>query len=183
MKLIELMVEEHKNIKRMLAIIRSYSYKVLKGEDVPTSDFRAFIDFVRNYADKYHHGKEEEMLFKHMLEELGPIADKIIRYGMLVEHDLGGLYMGELEIAIKKVEDGDMEAKLDIIANAVGYANLLTRHINKEDNVIYRFAENNLSKETLEQLELEGEEFEKRAIEEGIGVKYLKLLAYYEDKM
>jgi hemerythrin-like domain-containing protein len=164
MTLIEIMIEEHKNIKRMLLVIRSYCLRILKGEEVELEDIRDIIDFVRSYADKYHHGKEESMLFKRMTEELGPTADKLVRYGMLVEHDLGRLYMSQLESAIGRVEMGDMEAKLDIIANAIGYTDLLTRHINKEDNVVYKFAENNLSKDSIKELEIEGEKFEEEAL-------------------
>lgn len=46
---------------------------------------RECIDFGRNYADKHHHGKEEKILFRIMMENMGPVADKLIRNGMLVE--------------------------------------------------------------------------------------------------
>ena len=32
---------------------------------------------------KHHHGKEEKILFRHMLEKLGPVAEKLVRNGML----------------------------------------------------------------------------------------------------
>lgn len=89
MNCMDLMVEEHKNIKRMLAIIRKYCYKILKNEAVQYEEFYRIIDFVRNYADKHHHGKEETLLFDKMMHELGPTAEKLIRHGMFVEHDLG----------------------------------------------------------------------------------------------
>ena len=119
MNCIELMVEEHKNIKRMLAVIRKYCYKILKNEKVQYEDFFVLIDFVRNYADKHHHGKEETLLFDRMVNEMGPAAEKLVRHGMLVEHDLGRLHMQELEAAVRRVLNGDDEARLDVIANAV----------------------------------------------------------------
>lgn len=63
MNCIELMVDEHKNIKRMLEVIRKYCSRILNGENVDYDDFYKIIEFVRNYADKHHHGKEETMLF------------------------------------------------------------------------------------------------------------------------
>ena len=66
MECIQLMIDEHKNIKRMLAVIRKLCYKVLEQEKVDYEDFFKVIDFVRNYADRHHHGKEETLLFKRM---------------------------------------------------------------------------------------------------------------------
>ncbi len=149
MNSIELMVNEHKNIKRMLAVIRKYCFKVLKNQQLDYNDFYRIIDFVRNYADKHHHGKEEDYLFNRMIEEIKGPTEKLVKHGMLVEHDLGRLYMQNLEKALKALENGEEEAKIDIIANAVSYTDLLYRHIEKEDDVVYKFAERNLSKETL----------------------------------
>lgn len=182
MNCIELMVEEHKNIKRMLAVIRKYCNRILNGEKVQYEDFFKIIDFVRNYADKHHHGKEELLLFNRMMEELGPTAEKLVRYGMYVEHDLGRLHVQELEAAVKRVIDGDMEARLDVIANAISYTHLLNRHIDKEDGVVYKYAQNNLPKETMNRLEQECLEFEQKATEDKIQEKYSTLLNELESQ-
>lgn len=183
MNYIELMVEEHQNIKRMLSVMRKYCYKVLKNEEINYADFFELIDFVRNYADKHHHGKEEKLLFDRMMKELGPIAEKLVRNGMLVEHDLGRLHMQELEVAVNKVIAGDDEAKLDVIANAISYTHLLYRHIDKEDNVVYQYAQKNLAKETQEILEQECRVYEQEASDKKIQMKYLDMIAKFEDKV
>lgn len=183
MDCIDLMVEEHKNIKRMLQVIRKYCYKILKDEQVEYEDFFIIIDFVRNYADAHHHGKEEKLLFERMTNELGPVAEKLIRHGMIVEHDLGRLHMQELEAAVRKVIDGDDEARLDVIANAVSYTHLLYRHIDKEDGVVYKFARNNLIKDTMDKLDFECERVEKEAQDKHLQEKYLKLLEEFEQKV
>jgi len=182
MNCIELMMEEHKNIKRMLAVIRKYCYKILRGEQVQYEDFFKMIDFVRNYADRHHHGKEETLLFNRMMEELGSTAEKLVRLGMNVEHDLGRLHMQELEAAVKKVMDGDDEARLDVIANAVSYTHLLHRHIDKEDGVVFQYARRNLGKETLDILDAECGKFEQDAMENAVQQKYLQLLEEMESK-
>jgi hemerythrin-like domain-containing protein len=183
MDCIELMVGEHRYIKRMLAVIRKYCYKILKGEQVRYEDFHRMIDFVRNYADKHHHGKEEIMLFNRMSEEMGAAAQKLVRHGMLVEHDLGRLHMQELEAAVKRVQEGDDEARLDVIANAVSYTHLLYRHIQKEDDVVFKYAQNNLAKATLEKINKEGEQFEQQAREDGVQERYLALLKELEARV
>lgn len=179
---IQLMVDEHKNIKRMLVVLRKASYKVLKEDKIDYDDFYKMIDFVRNYADKQHHGKEEKFLFNRMVDEIGGVAETLIKFGMLVEHDFGRLYMSELEGALLRVKNGDDESKVDIIANAVSYTHLLYRHIEKEDNTVYTFANRKLSKETLTKINRECEEFESESSKNNIQEKYMKLLEELEEK-
>lgn len=155
MNAIEIMMEEHNYIRRMLKVIRKACFKVLKDEDINYDDFYSIISFIRNYADGHHHNKEEIMLFNRMVENLGVLGEKTIKYGMLVEHDLGRLYVKNLEEALKNLKEGNEEAKLDIIANAISYTDLLTRHADKEDNVIYKFAQRELNKDILDIIDKE----------------------------
>ena len=183
MNAIELMVEEHKIIKRMLAITRNFSIKVLNNEDVDYNDFNKVIDFVRNYSDKHHHSKEEVILFKKMSEILGErIANGPIM-GMLVEHDLGRLFIGNLEAALKKFQAGDSDSRVDIIANAISYTDLLYRHIDKEDTAIYTFAQRTLNKEQLEEIDSQCSIVETEATKNNLQDKYIKLLSELEAKI
>jgi hemerythrin-like domain-containing protein len=176
------MVEEHRNIRRMLSVVRKYCSRILNGETVNYEDFFGIIEFIRGYADKHHHGKEETLLFARMTEELGPAANKLVRYGMNVEHDMGRLFVQDLEIAVRRVLDGDLDARLDVIANAISYTHLLERHIEKEDSVVYKFAQRDLAIETKERLERECFDFERAARAENIQTKYLALLEEFENR-
>lgn len=177
---IVLMIEEHKNIKRMLQVIRKACLSVMNGREIDYVDFEMMIDFVRNYADKHHHGKEEKLLFNKMVDEIGGAAEKVVKFGMLVEHDFGRLYINELEEALVKVKAGDNEAKLDVIANAVSYTHLLNRHIDKEDNVVYSFAKRALSEEILNKFNMECYEFEEEMSRAGVQNKYIQILELIE---
>lgn len=158
---IELLVEEHKNILRFCASMRSMCCGLLGGSKVDTALIRECAAFGKNYADKHHHGKEEQVLFKKMTDKLGPVADKLIRNGMLVEHDLGRLHMSELLAAADRYDqDPSLSNALDIITNAAGYATLLGRHIGKEDEVVYTFAQRALSQEDKDWVDEETKVFE-----------------------
>ncbi|MGI6705013.1 MAG: hemerythrin domain-containing protein [Clostridia bacterium] len=183
MNCIELMVEEHRNIKRMLVVIRKYCYRILQDERIEFEDFYKIIDFLRNYTDEHHHGKEESMLFNRMLNELGPIAEKLITHGMLVEHNLARLHIQELEDALKRVREGDDEARLDVIANAISYTHLLKRHIQKEDDAMYTYASQRLNKETLDALNQECKEYEEDSTRRALRGEYLSLLRELERKV
>ncbi len=182
MNSIELMVEEHKYIARMLKVVRAASYEILNGEDICYEDFDKMIDFIKNYADVHHHGKEEKFLFKEMVDNLGRMGTNLVTHGMLVEHDWGRLFISELKNALERVKGGDEESKLDVIANAIGYANHLARHIDKEDEVVYAFAGKQLAPEIIDRVNQQTEEFEREADKSGVQVRYIKLLEGLEEK-
>ncbi len=180
MKSVELMVHEHTFIKRMLTVMRKMCLKILNNEDIDYNNFHKAIDFVRNFADKHHHSKEEDILFKRVMEEMDNNGAKNSITGMFIEHDSGRLFIQNLENAVKKVETGNMDARVDVIANAIAYTDLLHRHIDKEDKVIYVFAEKNLSAEGKDIIEKRSEEIEKSANEKQIQKKYINLLEELE---
>ena len=174
---IELMMFEHENILKFIATVKRACIGIIEGKEVNVNDFENMIIFARNYADKHHHGKEEQILFKEMVNHLGRIGENLIQHGMLVEHDLGRLHIGELETALKSYSENPLtEYKLEIIANATGYANLLKRHIDKEDEVVYTYAEQKLPKAILESVDERTRVFEDEATGLNIQNKYLKIL-------
>ncbi|MDP4143733.1 MAG: hemerythrin domain-containing protein [Bacillota bacterium] len=182
MDAIELMMEEHKNIKKALQVIRTMCIGILNGVEVDYEDFNKIIAFVRNYADKHHHNKEEVILFKKMQEEIGEDKVSAPIQGMLIEHDFGRLFMKGLEEAVEKVKAGEQNSRVDVIANAIGYTDLLTRHIDKEDKVIYQFARRSLSNKSIEEVNKSCEQIEMEAENESIQKTYINILEELENK-
>ncbi|KXL52966.1 hemerythrin HHE cation binding domain protein [Anaerotignum neopropionicum] len=177
MNSIDLMVQEHENILSLVAVIRNASCRILEGAPVEVNDFRDMITFARTYADQHHHGKEEQILFREMMERLGPAAVKLIQHGMFVEHDMGRFHLGELENALARYDSApNIQDKLEILVNAGAWANLLQRHIDKENNVVYTFASRSLSDDIMLSIDGEVERFEEQAEKEGVQQIALKLL-------
>lgn len=179
---IKLMMEEHQYILRMLAVVRKACYGVMKGEAIQFEDFDQMIDFIRNYADAHHHGKEEKLLFNEMVEHLGALGNKLVTHGMLVEHDFGRLYIQELKEALSRVAAGDDISRLDVIANAISYTHLLHRHIEKEDTVVYTFAKRQLPSKILDKVNQETLQFEEAAESVNTQIHYQKLVEELEKK-
>lgn len=178
---VELLVEEHKNILYFIDITRKECENIISGKELDVDLFRDFIDFGRNYADKHHHGKEEQILFKLMLDKLGSTAEKLIKNGMYVEHDLGRLYMADLETALNKYQDTKDDAyKLDIIGNMTGYGILLRRHIDKEDNIVYSYAERELNKSELNEVDKYTMSFENDEDNAKNRIKYISWLEKFK---
>lgn len=175
---IDLLIEEHKNIYNLTEHLERVCCSILEGAEVDTQEFRECIDFIRNYADKHHHGKEEQILFRFMLEKNDSAAEKLVRNGMLVEHDLARYHISELDKALTEYEkEHTTRGKLSILTHAAAYADLLQRHISKEDDVCYAYAQRMLSKECKLQIDEETKAFEEKAQQEHIQQKYLAWIA------
>lgn len=180
---VEILVEEHENISRMAEVMRAACKSVMQGAPLEVDDFADMLNFVRNYADKHHHMKEEAILFEYMKKDLGQVANKLITNGMLVEHDLGRLHMQELSEAIESYrKDQNDDAKLDIIVNTTAYTYLIKRHIEKENAVVFTFGEKNLPEESKQLVDSMTKEMEEAASLEGVQQKYLDLLKKLQDK-
>jgi hemerythrin-like domain-containing protein len=120
------MVNEHTNIKRVLAQIPALIGRIQKGFTAETRQTLAeVIDFIRQYADKFHHAKEEDLLFKYFDAE-----SDILRV-MVKEHEIGRHHVRSAAIAL---EQGDAAA---LIEHLTAYGALLKEHIRKEDEILY----------------------------------------------
>lgn len=180
MDMIQLMMDEHQNILKMIQIVRSAMIKFMTEDTLVRDDIENMFDFVKNYADKHHHGKEEIFLFNEMITEIGPTADKLITHGMLVEHDFGRLYVANTLAAVEAYFNGEKEKKIDIISNAIAYGELLQRHIDKEDRVVFTLARRELSENLMEEINEKSIIFEEENEERC--KKYLGILADLEIK-
>ncbi len=176
---IEKLMNEHQNILRGLDLLDQATIRLEKGEHVSSHFFALAVDFIRNYADKYHHAKEENILFARMGEvgfspEMGPLAV------MLYEHDQGRGYVNGLDDATKKYAAGERAAAREIIQNARAYANLLRLHIHKEDTILYPMAENALGEMGIELMRPEFDKVEEE--QSGVESKYIRLLESVESE-
>lgn len=130
---IKKLVDEHLLIKRWIALIP----QMIGNLDLKSPEDRQLIsdgiDFIRSYADKYHHAKEEEILFKYFDENLDIIKT------MRSDHEAA---RNHVKAILEALKNKDKEA---IIEHLNGYRELLTEHIKKEDEILYPWIDRNLS--------------------------------------
>jgi len=171
----EALKKDHRLIEKMLDILQKTAKKLDQGGDAPAEALKNVSVFIKTFADNYHHGKEEELLFKAMEEkgfprEGGPIGV------MLIEHDEGRGYSHALAESIEKYSAGDNSAKKAIAENARNYSDLLSQHIPKEDGILYMMADNILSESFQEELLKKFDVVEKEKLGEGGWQKYADLV-------
>lgn len=156
---IDTLMAEHRQIERSLSALDDFASTLGGGGDVSRETLRGLVDFIREFADIKHHGKEEDMLFVAMVEaglprEVGPIAV------MLQEHDMGRAHVRALA-AVAAAEGPWAAAERELVVReATGFTSLLRDHIAKEDNVLYPMAMARLSAEALAELDRRVDEFE-----------------------
>jgi len=170
---------EHKVILRMLKIFEKAAQSLKEGNDIPAEVFKKAVDFIRNFADRCHHGKEENTLFP-MMEKYGIPREGGPLGVMLYEHTLGRNFVKGMAEADEKYEKGDKSSIEDLIKNARGYAGLLAPHIFKEDNILYPMADRNIPEKEQKVLEEKFEKIEKEVIGEGKYHEYLHLVEELE---
>ena len=105
------------------------------------SDLEESVDLIKSFADGLHHAKEEALLFPLMAERgfstrQGPVAM------MLHEHAQGRNDVKEISENIGLFKNGDLSALALIYHNMIGYGELLRNHIAKENDVLFRMADN-----------------------------------------
>lgn len=140
------MVEEHRLILRMIDLLEKNTTQMERGTFRNWQFYLDAVDFIRNFADRYHHAKEEDILFVELVKNGMPEKQSPIE-AMLIEHDQGRAFVRALEEASGKALAGE-PGQIPVIAeNAKNYAELLRGHIDKEDNILYPLAERILPEE------------------------------------
>lgn len=166
MKSIDILESEHDNILAMLELVKHMAMDIITEKKLVTDHFRLVSSFIKEYADGYHHDKEEKILFKNMVTYAGPEAKVLIENGMLVEHDLARYYNMSLNEALDTYDkEPSTENLLDILTFALSYRDLLIRHIDKENSTVFTFAERTLSNDIKEDNDLTFDLYEKEKFE------------------
>lgn len=174
---IDVLVAEHELIKDFLDRMDKRCEAVLEGKEINIGLFKDAVAFIREFADGYHHHKEEDILFDYMIRKLGPIGESLVRNGMLVEHDLARLSVKQLDEALDEYsKTGSVRAKLDILANMTNYAYILRRHIEKENGVCYPFAQSKLEASDLDDINAKTLSYEEKEENVQLREKYLAML-------
>jgi len=129
----------------MLRIMDAVSRKLTAGEAVPPGSVAGIVDFLTVIVDRCHHGKEEMVLFPAMEKAGIPRTEGSVGI-MLEEHEQERRLILRLGHAVRKLESGSAEATRDIPEVIGEHVALLSRHIERENNVLFPMAELRLGK-------------------------------------
>lgn len=124
---------EHRLIERVVALLRKELEKVRSDGGPDTFFIEQAADFFRVYADRCHHGKEEDVLFKDLAQKPLKPEDKKLMEELIGEHVFARRTVGKLVTAKDAFEAGREEALSEIEAALADLVALYPKHIEKED--------------------------------------------------
>lgn len=165
---------EHERILSVIACLRAACTAARTDDRFDMDTFRQGVDFIRNYADAWHHAKEEVHLFPAlnmagMPSDGGPIGV------MLQEHEVGRSYVRAISDGLDAVAAGDAGARATAVENALAYAALLEAHIAKEDGILFEMADRMLPEDEHRRLEKVYETAIPDGADTGTGAAYERL--------
>jgi hemerythrin-like domain-containing protein len=172
---------EHRVIVQVLRALECMADRCAAGEPLDVRSARQAIDFFRNFADRCHHGKEEDHLFP-ALEARGLPRDAGPTAVMRAEHEQGRLRIQGMEWAAERAAAGDARAMREWVTHARAYAQLLRQHIRKEDEVLFPIADRVLGEEVQGRLLASFEEAEEEDMGAGAHEEYLELANELADR-
>jgi len=123
MRATEILTNEHNAIKEMLSIVEEVCKRLGSGINIDANHLDQIVNFIRGFADKCNHAKEENLLFEEMRKSGIPKQGGSIGV-MLMEHDYGQEYVKGMAQAIKGYKLNDSDAASEFIKNARGYIEL-----------------------------------------------------------
>jgi hemerythrin-like domain-containing protein len=175
-KATDMLSDEHRVIERVLAVLQKLTTRPVENS---LDCWRKALDFFSHFADQCHHFKEEQVLFPAMEEhgiprEGGPIGM------MLMEHEEGRGHVRSMLAALTLAEARNEAAKDALLENARAYLRLLREHIQKEDEILFRIADDVIPPDEQKQLLRSFEEHEAKEMGTGVHEKYLKLVEELE---
>jgi hemerythrin-like domain-containing protein len=168
---IELLMHEHEIILMVLGAVEREAQQIQDGGPVDAGKIDQMVDFIRNFADRCHHAKEEDLLFVRMQERGMPAQGGPIGV-MLMEHVEGRRLVKAVAEALPAAAKGDPQAVAAVRDSLLGYARLLRAHIGKEDNILYPMADRILTPEDQQWLAQEFDRVEAEEIGAGVHEKY-----------
>lgn len=141
--------ENLENDHRQILLLISVMEEMVKQSEPNVSHLEEVVTLIRQFADGLHHAKEENLLFPLMEEKgfspyQGPVAV------MLAEHAQGRAYVKNMAESIEQFKEGKRQHLAFIYSNMLGYAELLSNHIAKENNILFRMADNVFTAENQE---------------------------------
>ena len=169
-----ILMQEHRVIEQVLDCLEVLTQQAQEQGRLKGDRAREILEFLREFADRCHHGKEEDHLFPWLerhgfSRQMGPTGV------MLREHTLGRHYIQQMNKALPGAEAGVANDVHAFVHHAKAYVQLLREHINKEDHCLFAMAEQVASAEDDQELLQAYTKVEHHDIGPGVHEKYLNL--------
>jgi len=157
---------EHRLIERMLSVIKDVLTEIKSKNKVNPVFVDIAVDFIRVYADRTHHGKEEDILFRELTNKSLSTKDRQAMNELIEDHVLGRQTTKALVDANSRYRNGDEAALTDIAEKLQTLVEFYPKHIEKEDKVFFPASRAYFTDEEDQAMLAEFWEFDRKVIHE-----------------
>jgi hemerythrin-like domain-containing protein len=155
---------EHRLIEKMIAVMKNAIERYEHEGKIDLLLIDIAVDFIRTYADRCHHGKEEDILFRDLNKKSLPDEQRSIMGELVEEHRLGRKAVAELVAAKERYVQGDKKALRAMLDRIKFISDFYPKHIEKEDKRFFMPCMDNFSKDEKNMMLQEEWEFDKNLI-------------------
>lgn len=160
------LMREHRVIERMIAVLQAELESIAATGRTDPARIDSATDFIRTYADRCHHGKEEDILFRQLADKqldeqlFGAMND------LIQDHVHARGLIGQLVQANARYADGDLEALGEIEWALQALVEFYPVHIEKEDQHFFKRSLEYFTDEERAQILRDFDEFDRALIHE-----------------
>jgi hemerythrin-like domain-containing protein len=151
---------EHRLIERMIKVMKHELLRAEAQQKINPRFIETAADFIRAYADRCHHGKEEDILFRELKKRKIATEHQTIMEELIEEHERGRQVTARLVEANSRYREGDKRALSEIFECIKTLAAFYPKHIEKEDKNFFLPIMGYFSKEEKEAMLVEGYRFD-----------------------
>ena len=162
MKPLEILCNEHGLIRHFLDNLALAVEKLESGERPPREFFENAVKFCRTFADKFHHIKEEHVMFVRLAQKQSGAIDGQIE-SLRHQHERARDHIAAIAGALDGYAAGQPVQTSQVLESAAAYISLLRNHIHTEDHVFFPMVQEMLSEEEEGQLQVEFEKARQKA--------------------
>ena len=160
--------DEHSGIIAMLGVMEKVATRLKNRQEVKKEHLEKIVEFLSNFADKCHHGKEERILFPEVVKN---VSNLYLVNELLGEHKSGRDFIHGIAESVKYYDTGNSDA-YHISTNMEGYIYLLTEHIKKESKLLFPIVDKQIPDKVQFEMEEQFEKLERDVIGEGKHEEY-----------
>jgi hemerythrin-like domain-containing protein len=152
---------EHVLIQRHIDLMKTTANLLASDTNPPRELFDKSVDFVRTYNDKFHHYKEEMLLFRYLAQKYEGRLDATLEK-LRSQHDVARNHINSLDSILGGFERGEQDPTRQVNMHLNGFIRLMEVHLFSEDVVFFRLAKEMLSEEEQEALQQGFEKYEEK---------------------
>jgi hemerythrin-like domain-containing protein len=140
------LTQEHGRILQGIEYLSMARDALEKNRHPPKKFFELAVLFFREYADRFHHYKEEYLMFSFLARKKEGAID--LEMGSLrYQHEINRTCIAKIEKSLDGYDMGNEIAVTTLLVNLASFISILRRHIYREDHLFFPMTEIELSED------------------------------------